>query len=519
MDEFNVINKADNLEDLEKDMNDWTQLPFNFRMRANDHCMEVNGCTVPDYYNKQKIHLSNNQAMNESVIEDIINDPNFEERKRQSAVFDDTPFIVIIDPDVSSIDELNQLYDSFLLLSPRCRTLSNEYSYAIWGYNVMNMYSIVSSKFDNFQMEGADLDLLNNTIEDNVEIMEDFVRSAFVNNKTFDILSYRRSDICKGLYEKHLVREAVDGIVFGLEYTNAINLYLPKVTPYFTAKEIREAKYNLNIDTSKHYGVQLFKAIGEEALLEAGWNPALEVNDYTIDIARGRQNHYFKYLFRESNVTDVRIPDNVNLNVKTDLKPVFMIFSKVDDTAALSFDLRLDIAYEFVGYNTTFSGFKKVYKDDMKLDKSYQDIDVILFFLNPEVFNEVKNKVETYVDQKAEPYNSVYTVLLNARNKFDPLHKKVLYANCVDHLIELISKEGNYTVNEEYGSTIYKVFEGQYIDYDPEKTRSIIAVISDKNNIINTLEYSYYLNYRDACNEAESPFSILANSLIVKKED
>jgi hypothetical protein len=168
MDEFNVINKADNLEDLEKDMNDWTQLPFNFRMRANDHCMEVNGCTVPDYYNKQKIHLSNNQAMNESVIEDIINNPNFEERKRQSVAFSDNPFIIIIDPDVPTMEELDRLHDSFLLLSPRCRTLSNEYSYAIWGYNVMNMYSIVSSKFNNFQMEKADLDLLNNTIEDNV---------------------------------------------------------------------------------------------------------------------------------------------------------------------------------------------------------------------------------------------------------------------------------------------------------------------------------------------------------------
>ena len=47
MDKYNIITPTDNLDDLTNDMVNWYQMPKKFRDAANDDCMKIYNCYVP----------------------------------------------------------------------------------------------------------------------------------------------------------------------------------------------------------------------------------------------------------------------------------------------------------------------------------------------------------------------------------------------------------------------------------------------------------------------------------------
>ena len=54
-----VLDLSDNLEDLEQDMSNWMQLPYDMRKRSNDACIMKYGCTNEQLYNMIKARLMN----------------------------------------------------------------------------------------------------------------------------------------------------------------------------------------------------------------------------------------------------------------------------------------------------------------------------------------------------------------------------------------------------------------------------------------------------------------------------
>ena len=52
MDKYDIIDATTDLSKLEDDYFNWCTLPFKRRMRANDNCMSIHGCTVPQYYDR-----------------------------------------------------------------------------------------------------------------------------------------------------------------------------------------------------------------------------------------------------------------------------------------------------------------------------------------------------------------------------------------------------------------------------------------------------------------------------------
>ena len=57
MDKYNVIDKIDNLQDLENDMFEWSRLPIEFKQHADDECIRRHGMKVLPYYELIKAKL------------------------------------------------------------------------------------------------------------------------------------------------------------------------------------------------------------------------------------------------------------------------------------------------------------------------------------------------------------------------------------------------------------------------------------------------------------------------------
>ena len=60
MDKYNIITPTDNLNDLTNDMVNWYQMPKKFRDAANDDCMRIYNCYVPQLYNRIKEKILQN---------------------------------------------------------------------------------------------------------------------------------------------------------------------------------------------------------------------------------------------------------------------------------------------------------------------------------------------------------------------------------------------------------------------------------------------------------------------------
>ena len=63
MENNNIISPTTDLAELDNDYNDWCGLPIKMRYRANDECIRLYNCTVPDLYAKyrQAILQSNDE--------------------------------------------------------------------------------------------------------------------------------------------------------------------------------------------------------------------------------------------------------------------------------------------------------------------------------------------------------------------------------------------------------------------------------------------------------------------------
>ena len=85
MDKYDIIDATTDLSKLEDDYFNWCTLPFKRRMRANDNCMSMHGCTVPQYYDRLRdaiVKADVNTTPNnvETVSEDVYLTPDSMEK-------------------------------------------------------------------------------------------------------------------------------------------------------------------------------------------------------------------------------------------------------------------------------------------------------------------------------------------------------------------------------------------------------------------------------------------------------
>ena len=120
MDKYNVISITNNLAELQNDMANWSNLPYDFRLRSDENCIRLYGMTNTELFNRLRAVLVSSQKPEEDIdviganiseaftsTEDQINydNPEFSEetemmkwKKDIANELDKSPYIVIISP-------------------------------------------------------------------------------------------------------------------------------------------------------------------------------------------------------------------------------------------------------------------------------------------------------------------------------------------------------------------------------------------------------------------------------------
>jgi hypothetical protein len=505
MDKFDVIDITNNLDDLDRDMVNWYNIPYRERMRSNDVCMKRYNCTVPELYNRLKSNIlskldskvdnSSNIVMEATAnfyhIRDNYKEEYNDKLNQAKALEYQYPFIIIISPDIESKEELIDKFNSFNLLNDKYKLLSNQYSLNIWGYNVYNMYSILLGEFET---KDVDKDDNNSLIESNTNILSEIsnlglcIESTIeaINNAALDrdIIKYNTLLVSMNNNIPDNISESiVRGIISAnniLEFNyNIDESILPTVTPWFTPKEFIDNNYkfdsNLYKEYSSYYNAILNNTNINDNLLKLGWNPSVDINRKTIEYARERQAKYFNSIM----ILKLNIDTNDEYKYDNDINlyPVYII--------------------------NTSSG---IYIDSKFKPESYRgDINkVSCIFLDKESYNifddtNIKNNLYD---------NSLYEILSSKINyyKCSPDIDKILYSNYINLIYNAIN-DTSYTISDNI-----KIYVLDSID-------TSINILTNKDNLYRYTR-SLFSNYSDKDKEsyANSLADILSpKAVLIKK--
>ena len=333
MDKYNIITPKASLPELEYEMNQWLQLPTDFKFRSNDDCIRLHGCTVPEYYNLIKIGLIKAEddaksftSTSNLVKEDIDwSEVDLTDKIKQTQQVTNNPYIVIITPLVDK-DELTYYYNNYLNLTAKNRRLSDYYSVEIWGLNVRNMYDYMKAKFetqeDEHDKNTSGENLSNLRLVANVESVISALYDKW--NKAYSEFRLHGEEgineyvlyeklIDKAIDESGLNEAVSDSILNKFPELNIRNksdydferLYLPKYCPWFTIQEMidmgidphTEYKTNLEYYNALKEACNAFKELptsaNKQRILNLGWNPYISLTEKAFDEAKTIQGAFF----------------------------------------------------------------------------------------------------------------------------------------------------------------------------------------------------------------------------------
>lgn len=370
MDKYNIITPKDNLPELEYEMNQWMQLPTDFKFRSNDDCIRLHGCTVPEYYNFIKIGLINVEDREKALMipSNIVKEETqwsnteiIEGNKKMEQLMQN-PYIVIISPSNTRQPELNEIYNNYLSLSTKNRKLSDYYSVEIWGINVRNMYSVLNADNATFndivtsKLKGEDKS--NITLISNAECVASAIYDAWnkserefvYQNEVADIIhEFTNNNIINKPIAKNILKEA------GIDYEDEEKLFLPRYCPWFTLKEMSGLGYDGTIPsnmTNNEYRSAIIEAfdnyqnapstINENKLLELGWNPYVKPTEKAFKFTKNKQYRFIKDYF--VNKTNMIITEDIKNLSFNDLN--YPIMQPVNELDTDTFMVK-KVCYEF----------------------------------------------------------------------------------------------------------------------------------------------------------------------------
>ena len=485
MDKYNIITPTSDLDALTADMENWYRLTYNLRRNSNDECIRRYGCTVPDLYNAIKIRVSNNQAMAKVDPDNIVREAleldlcdSFEDygyRIAMSKQLQDTPWIVILDPDITNREELENKYQQFNNLNQKNRRLSNNYSYQLWGYDVYNMYTIIANKLNNIDIDS------NNTIS----AMEAAIipkSKANTTNDEFRKFEYYVDYLCMSEDKEYRnVMKNYHNKFIG-ESSNEVDVF--KEAPWFTPDEIYSLGIDINIDHNKSYYTQLKEAKTEEEYLRLGWNPSVSVNEETIHYAKER--NFNSILYRvPKDIRNITITEN---KIPRDRGVIYFVLGYPADfnefacrvhynKAGISFGTFTSI-YSFTGLEQNFKGFIK------ESINEYKYVDIVAMFVDKDVERKIKKVCEENIEFTG--FNTVYSLLTDFNNEWGDDAVSLMYSQFIDILLRVACTDitgdelTDFNIDNGY---LFRVFQGFPKDINASKISSIVASICDEDGM------------------------------------
>ena len=532
MDSNNVLVPTNNLEELEKDYQEWLMLPMKFKLLSNSECENMYGCNIEELYHRLKNKILRGDETNNNIVEDdnnivitsetsyiiestinpikdMLDSDKFEDNLQKSRELQKSPYIIIIDPCDDEGTMISKINSFNIMLNSKQKDLSNNYSWMIWEYNVINMYTLLKAYHgtNNVVPDSCNLVYESNSVknlEDCVKESYDYLNKAKLEGDILAITKFEQTLHSDNF--KDFISEAVTyNILKFLKNDKVDKLIFPKIVPWFTGTQMNKNSQKCSIKPDINYYRELKEAYNNyindksenniSILLSLGWNPTVPFNEFTIHKAMERQieeasntNCYNISKIAEYNDESLNSISYKDLNIK----PIYFVF--YDENVAVAFpnnykiSPNINILYKFnFSIDGTFCGFKRVALGDI-------DIKIVSIFVNNKVYDILYNTIRSNnIYENSDKFNSIYNVLLKSRNKLDPDRMKIVYSYYIDILLKLINidPKSQEIVDARYidsrYKTIFMLYSGKSTQYNPVIIDNIMRVICDENNLIKYL--------------------------------
>lgn len=559
MDQNNVLEITNSLEELQEDINKWASLPYFDRKESDKICKEQYGCTNYELFNKVRNRLlstyfEENMSLG-SFKESVLNEdneleliPNFDStnekstfamKKELSEELNKDINIVIIIPYKDEQNEygLETLYSTlkrYSALDENGKRMSNAYSFKIWGYNVLEMYSLMkrflTGEKDCYEQPLTDKEI-NDMMTESFVPVENLVNNMILENDRLSMLRFK--------YDALSVNNPLDKV----RYDTAVNEIdkslvgnfessLPDTVPYFTIDEMYDMESkgtHIKINECENWFGSLVEACKNfklnpnaetvNEILSLGWNPAIELNEYNMKMAKSRQAKWLQE--NASHIVDISTLYNLSENVLTEastkmtniyreneLFPLFIVLSYTE-TALGKYAIRpiTKSRWTHSGISTDSSlkrilsfNFNIPQKVDGFTDKK-ESIDVYLkitpkaqiavycLFVDKPTKNRFSYAVGEFTKKMKDThyggFMGLFNVLINKAKKDDPNRLSMICSEFVDTILKMINidltgKTSNLVSPADFEKAgnanpkVYKIFDGYAQDYNSTKVDKII---------------------------------------------
>lgn len=528
MDKYNIISMTTDLDELKADMANWCMLPYELRMRSIDDCRRLyNGMSVIDLYNHLKDTILKHKDINATEPDNLVKESvatdydNYENLLAQSKELQKSPYIIILDPDIKDIDELNEKYYSYYLLNDNNKQLSDTYSWKIWGRNIYSMYMTLAAEiqYDEGEKE-ADKSNLVRVAESNdfvrigeaVNPVNNFFNEALMDRDIISMYKYK-NNIISG---NNTVSGMLESLVISKEKICKESKFdpsiLPSCVPWFTACE--NADMNQPIDIHKFYSIlkaalkshPLDSSEYEKEVLGLGWNPSVPLNTASMVYSRQRQAEFFNNV-DIMDIKNFKVPEGLDVYWRNDqLYPVLFFFGydKYDhiniipeyNKVGVAFKENIARVYTFDGVDNTFKGFK------LESPYNYNYIDIIVFYMDKESYLKLLTNVANIDNERYLKinFNSIFQILNNTINKLSPDNMKIVYSRYINMLLKITNIDDSEKVPElkQFATmnnklNIYKVYSDHSMYFDRETAAKIfekLKAISDNQFLTSSVTES-----------------------------
>ena len=388
--------------------------------------------------------------------------------------------IVIIDPDIETIEDLEAKYDSFTKLIQKFKIFSNNYSYQLWGYNVVDMYRKLVAKI------GTASDKVE---DDNVAIVGESTKLDNYFNAVQSSNNYIDHIMTEYVFT---IEENTPGISTSNKYiwerkveesNNSMNnISVNSNCPWFTMDECIDMGIALELESARWQ----FKDYDDRNdLLKIAWNPELPYNAVTIEAAQNRQrnwiNEHQPKIIDFTNKDVGEVSNSVTMNETS--YPVYLVLDDPIPTnhtdlfnIGIAFDPELNIIYIPDMDSNVFHGFIATTLSDMKQDTPFN---VVVVFLDKTAYDNLKKNINA---NNFNPYDntSVLYWIYPSYSKFDMSIEKFAYFMYMNFLYRL-SGGKNYMNSE---ANVYKVYNGNKDNYNSEIIHNKVNLLYNSSRAI-----------------------------------
>ena len=333
MDSNNVIQITSDLDSLNKDLYNWSLLPYHLRKISDDNCLKLYGCKNRELYNKLKerilfnkpfdndLLVQNNNTIQEAFDYSTIDRKDLIMRIATAKSMNNDYTIAILypyDPELMSDpkykedykEEFVSIYSKFIRLSDKYQKYSNLYSIDLFGCNVRSMYQLIVS--DLSDDDNTKALFTRDYVDYTASALEESVTDKMIDKNIVEMFKFEimhcRDSINEGVTEGPSLNSLLNKVSQCI-YTENYSEALSSAVPYFTLDECDkfnvDSRYNINKinDSTEYYRtiIELYDkfiasgkkdTIIENSLLSLAWNPYVDPRKHMKD-ARERQAKWF----------------------------------------------------------------------------------------------------------------------------------------------------------------------------------------------------------------------------------